>query len=347
MGVVAALLGVGCGGGLEPSLPVPRPAAPPRVRPPGEPLAFGQVDRNVLQTARQLAPLVEYLENRSGIALDLAYFTEPEAEIEGLIQGNLDFAWLSPVHYVQVRRRIPIVPLVRPVMENRSTYRSVLVVRRDDPAREVGDLKGRTLAFVRPDSTSGNLFPRAFLAARGLDPDRDFRAAPYSGSHSRSLAGVADGSLDAAFVEEGVMGRATPEGAALRVLAEVASIPHGPIVAHPSVSPERVEAIRDAFAAYATDPMIANLRFGLAKAARVQSFRETRDEDYADVARLSAETGSGPGSGSGGSIGGSGGAASGGTGGRAGNGSRGSTASGAATGTGSRAGTGRGTGDGS
>jgi len=41
-------------------------------------------------------------------------------------------------------------------------------------------LKERTFAFVDPASTSGHLFPRAFLKKNGIDPEKDFKSMVFA-----------------------------------------------------------------------------------------------------------------------------------------------------------------------
>ena len=88
-------------------------------------------------------------------------------------------------------------PLARTITNNRSTYKSILVVRRDDPAQTLEDLRGRVVAFTYSGSTSGHVFPRAFLRNQGIVPEALFAATPYAGSHLAALVGVAEGRYDA------------------------------------------------------------------------------------------------------------------------------------------------------
>lgn len=277
----------GCGPDLEPRPPpaVVAPApAPVDTRPVRR---FATVDRNVLRAARQVVPLTEYLERVSGVRLEMDFFEDYEAQIEAVVSGRAAFAWLSPTGYVRARGRVPVEPLVRAVQSDRSTYRSVLVVRRDDPAQVIEDLRGRRVAFVHADSTSGNVFPRAWLRAQGWVPEEFFSEAPFAGSHFRALYGVIQGEWDAAFVEDGTLltTRDQLPPSTYRELAEVATIPNGPVVAHLSVPAAEREAVRNALLALATEPRAEALRFGLHAEVKIQSFRPTRDEDYGDVRR--------------------------------------------------------------
>jgi len=49
---------------------------------------------------------------------------------------------------------------------------SAIVVRSDSPIRSIRELKGRTMAFGSPHSTSGNLIPRYLLWDNGVPIQR-------------------------------------------------------------------------------------------------------------------------------------------------------------------------------
>lgn len=277
----------GCGPGVVPREPplIDRALAR-RSHPPGPARRFACVDRNVLRASRRIVPLLEYLERRTGRRIEMAYFADHESQLEALLAGRADYAWISPTGYVLARQKLAITPLVRPIQDTRTTYRSVLVVREDHPAGGLEDLRGRHVLFVRPESTSGNVFPRSFLAERGMDPEKSFSQVEYSGSHYQSLFAVARGKADAAFVEDGSLETAERDlKVRFRVLETVARIPHGPIAVHPAVPAEEVEEIRGAFAAYDTDPLNTPLVHGLQKATGIQAFKASEDEDYEDVRR--------------------------------------------------------------
>ncbi|MEZ5923358.1 MAG: PhnD/SsuA/transferrin family substrate-binding protein [Hyphomicrobiaceae bacterium] len=79
-------------------------------------------------------------------------------------------------------------------------YRSMLVVRRDDPVVSVADLRGRRAVINSRDSQSGYSAFRAIVApfAGG---GRFFRSVAVSGGHRASLRAVAEGRADAATID--------------------------------------------------------------------------------------------------------------------------------------------------
>lgn len=264
---------------LPGELPAPTEKAPNRMH-------FACVDRNVLRAARRIVPLVEYLSKTTGIEIELEIFEDYETELEALLAGRVDLAWVSPTMYVRSRIALKVEPLVRDIRSGTSTYRSVLVVAKDSSVKALKDLEGARVGFVRETSTSGNVFPRAYLFQNSIEPETFFASTEFSGSHAKSLLGVRQGRYDAVFVEDGALDEAQrAHPGTFRILDTVATIPHGPIVAHPSVDPELQALVVQAFVGLGTNPEAIDLTRGLLQATGIQAFRRAEDPDYQDVRR--------------------------------------------------------------
>jgi len=246
---------------------------------------FGCVDRHVLRAARQMDPILEWLERESRTHFERAYFDRYEAQVQALRDGEIDYAWMSPTTYVRLRAQMDIQPLVRAVQDGRATYRSLLIVSTDSAIDGVDGLRGKRVAFTTEESTSGHHFPRAFLSAAGLNPEADFAGISFSGGHYNALYGVVNGQYDAAFVEDGILEttRNDLDPTKYRILTTVATIPHGPIVAHPRVPLDERERVSKTL----VEDMInqPELMAGLAREMKITGFVRASDQDYADVAR--------------------------------------------------------------
>ena len=115
----------------------------------------------------------------------------------------------------------------------RGTYRSEIVVRADDPAATVGDLRGRRFAYNGLTSQSG----WACFATQIEDPRRFFGELVHSGAHRASLLAVARSEADAACIDAvswRLAERCEPKAVAgLRVLARTAATPGLPFITAP------------------------------------------------------------------------------------------------------------------
>ncbi len=68
-----------------------------------------------------------------------------------------------------------------------TTYVGQLNVRADSGITIAGDLKGKVMCWVDPNSTSGYIIPRIMLEANGIDPDTDFAKTVEAGSHNNVI----------------------------------------------------------------------------------------------------------------------------------------------------------------
>jgi phosphonate transport system substrate-binding protein len=94
-----------------------------------------------------------------------------------------------------------IEPVVVPREKDGSTYYySVMVVRADSGIRTLADMKGHSLAWADPNSTSGYLIPSATLKAQGIDlaDGAYFSRTGFSGGHEQSVVAVLNRQYDAA-----------------------------------------------------------------------------------------------------------------------------------------------------
>lgn len=67
----------------------------------------------------------------------------------------------------------------------------------DSPIQSIEDLKGHTVAFADPGSSSGFFMPVDLLHSVGLERDVDYEAV-FTGGHDRSAIAVKEGQVDAA-----------------------------------------------------------------------------------------------------------------------------------------------------
>lgn len=145
-------------------------------------------------------------------------------------------------------------------------YCSVIVVRAEEPARRLRDLKGKRAAFNARDSQSGHSAFRATIAPlSGGHPY--FRDTVETGTHVAAMAAVVEGAADCAAIDCVCWSLAehcrADLAASLRVLAWTPSAPALPFITAAGRSDEDVQAIREALFEVMTDPETASTRRAL------------------------------------------------------------------------------------
>jgi len=164
-------------------------------------------------------------------------------------------------------------------------YRSFVVVRADDPAVALEDLRGRAVGYNGTDSQSGYNALRALvapLAVRG----RFFGPAFESGAHRRSLDFVRDGHADVAAIDcvsFALLRRYEPAAVeGLRVLARTDLSPGLPLITARATSGPDLERIRHALERAVFEPDLAEAR----EALLIAGFERLSRADYAATATM-------------------------------------------------------------
>ena len=154
-------------------------------------------DEAPTELARKFAPLGQYLEAKLGVKVEWTPVTDYAAAVEALVNKKVDLAWFGGFTFVQasVRSEGRVIPLVQ--REEDEKFRSVFITDAHSGITKLEDLKGKTLSFGSPSSTSGHLMPRSFLLAAKVNPDADLKRVSFSGAHDATVAAVASGKVDA------------------------------------------------------------------------------------------------------------------------------------------------------
>ncbi|WP_027546670.1 phosphonate ABC transporter substrate-binding protein [Bradyrhizobium sp. WSM2254] len=146
-------------------------------------------------------PFAAYLSNKLGVPVRILWGTDYAAVIEALRSGKIQFAFIGAANYALGHKVMGsmIVPVGIDQSQDGSTgYYSVIVVRKDSPYHSLEDLKGKVLAWVDPNSTSGYAVPNYFMNKQGINPATFFSKTPFSGSHELGVIGLINGTFDAA-----------------------------------------------------------------------------------------------------------------------------------------------------
>lgn len=159
-------------------------------------------------------------------------------------------------------------------------YCSVVVVREEDPAVSLGDLRGRRLAFNHPGSQSGEGALRHMLAPLA-EGKPFFSSVMETGSHRAALKSVAAGDADAAALDAMSYRLAQahePAARSVRVLLATPSTPGLPMITS-KANRERVPLLRQAVAT-----AIAAAPQDLRTALSLNGFAAFDADDYGVIA---------------------------------------------------------------
>jgi len=221
---------------------------------------------NASGTNDRYAPLADYLTRTIGVPVKLRVASDYAAVIEGQRAGNIQIAFYGPASFARaVMTGVKVDPMVNPQHETgASGYYSVIYTLASSPYKTIEDLKGKNLALVDPNSTSGNQAPRFFLKRAGFDVDKHFAKAVFAGSHENAVLALTQGTVDAAanlwnsetdsivtrMITKGMLKK--PDGTPMqksdfRVVFKSDFLPEGPYAVLASLPDDLKAKIRQAF----------------------------------------------------------------------------------------------------
>jgi ABC-type phosphate/phosphonate transport system substrate-binding protein len=194
---------------------------------------------------------------RHGLPFDYVLFSNYEAQVEALLDGQCDIAWNSPLAWVRAERLAQARGASVRALAMRDTdcdLTSVILVRADAPIVQIADLKGMLVAVGAIDSPQATLIPLDYLRRQGLAPGADFEVQRHDllgGKHGDHVGGELEatrallaGAADAACVIKGnytawLADGSIPDGAT-RVLAETPAYDHCNFTVGPTAPAELV-----------------------------------------------------------------------------------------------------------
>lgn len=229
----------------------------------------------------------ESADARNGLAKDLSEALGCEVEeiqasdynaiIEALRTGNADMAYMGSQALALGVERTDLEPIVMKAEEGdpeKAVYHSVLIANSDnDEINSFEDIKGKTMAFVDPDSTSGNLVPSAEIIRAFPDDDLNsdilhtngdfFEAVSFSGSHQAGLQAVIKGDVDVVPISDQILESEIAHGNAseddIKIIHESGSIPAEAMVVGEHVSEDTRNKLTEFLTSYDNEEYITDV----------------------------------------------------------------------------------------
>jgi phosphonate transport system substrate-binding protein len=121
----------------------------------------------------------------------------PAGDYAGVMQGfaarQLEMAGLGPLGYARIwlDTQGNIEPLVVALESDGSdSYVALMYVRADSGITSLDGMRGRSLAWADPNSTSGFLVPRSELREAGINVETYFSRTGFAGGHEQGVIAV-------------------------------------------------------------------------------------------------------------------------------------------------------------
>jgi len=221
-----------------------------------------------------------------GMPVRVTVASDYAEDIEALRNRTADIAFVHHGGYVLASREAKATIVAKNLWHGKSSFTSRIFVRRDAGIKTVEDLRGKTIAFVDPASSSGYIYPMVLLIKRGLVTNRDpksfFKEVVFSGAHDASMRALLNGHVDAIasfdLAREQYLKDAA-ERERLIFVAETEPIPEAGIAAREGLDPATFAKVRAALLQIRAPAHAALLK----RLYEIDGFDTAEDREYDPV----------------------------------------------------------------
>src|SRR5262245_1182778 len=102
-----------------------------------------------------------------GVPIRVTVASDYAAVVEALRNRTADLAFVHPAGYVLANREAKAMIVAKDQWHGNTSYTARIFVRTESGYRTLEDLRGKTIAFVDPSSTSGYVYPMVMLIEKG------------------------------------------------------------------------------------------------------------------------------------------------------------------------------------
>jgi phosphonate transport system substrate-binding protein len=196
-------------------------------------------------------PILAKLTQATKLQFELKILPTIPAFEQAIFAGDADFAFMNPYHEVVAKRVQGYIPLIH----DEKALEGILVVRKDNPIKELSELNGKKLAFPAPNAFAASLYMRAWLARQGIKITPD-----YVKTHSNVFRAIVLGDVVAGGAVNNTLLRELDSiQQQLRVFYRTPKFAPHPFSAHPRISLTVRTLVAESFIKLAADPKNAPL----------------------------------------------------------------------------------------
>jgi phosphonate transport system substrate-binding protein len=216
-------------------------AKKPRAR--ADDVTMGSVAMDIpVEMIKRMSALTNHLGLSTGLNVRFRPSPNLGSAVDDLGSGQTQIAYLTPVAYIEARRKYGVIPLVAPTTQGRPHFSLVIGVRAGSGIQVPADLKGKRFAFGDEKA----LLQRAAVESMGLKAS-DFSTFAYLKHYDNIAKAVLAGDFDGGILKDSVTDEFRSRG--LVVIGSTAPLPSYLFAVHPGM-PETVrDTLRDALLA--------------------------------------------------------------------------------------------------
>jgi len=223
-------------------------------------------------------PLKQYLEKAISRKIVLKIAQNYQEAIESIGTGQAHLAYLDPSAYCEARQLYRVIPVAKAILSGASTYRSVIVTRRDLKINKIIEVKRKKLALGNVRSSSSYLIPAVMFKEVGISM-KEFESVAYLEHEDRIALSVLSRRHEVGGLSEKVALKYIKDG--LKIIKTSEAIPQYSLCAYSGMSEELRNKIRQALLSIqpGKNPELINAM------KDINGFSAAEDRDF-DVVRV-------------------------------------------------------------
>ncbi|MEW6056618.1 MAG: phosphate/phosphite/phosphonate ABC transporter substrate-binding protein [Bdellovibrionota bacterium] len=139
--------------------------------------------------------LAALIREKTGLNLKTFVSTDIGGLVEAMRSGKVHLAFMPPFSFIQAERVAGAKVLLKAVRKGRAVNYSTIITAKGH--KSLQDLKGKSMAWIDPASTTGHIIPKNELMDMGIDPDTFFGKQVFAGGHDALVLSVVNKTVDA------------------------------------------------------------------------------------------------------------------------------------------------------
>jgi len=216
-------------------------AKPPKAQ--AAEVTMGSVAMDIpVEMIKRMSALTNHLALSTNLNVRFRPSPNMGSAVDDLGMGQTQIAYLTPVAYIEARRKFGVIPLVAPTTDGRPHFSLVIGVKAGAGISSPAELKGKRFAFGDEKA----LLQRAAVESMGLKSS-DFSTFAYLKHYDNIAKAVLAGDFDGGILKDSIADQFKSKG--LVVVGSTAPLPSYIFAVHPGMPVTVRNQLRDALLA--------------------------------------------------------------------------------------------------
>lgn len=250
---------------------------------------IGTIEQDAVKSITQLQPTADYLAEKLSDS-DMRYkgkvivVKTSKDMIESLRNQKIDIALDSPIIMQYVADKSDASPFLIRWKNGLPNYHSIFVVKNESAINSLEEIKGKTIIFEDPTSSSAYYLPKYHLIQLGFSFDKEQHDTNFvfSGDDDNTIAWLLDGRGDIAAlsnVDYAKLDDVTKRK--IKIIERAQDIPRNLVIHRGDLDPRLVEKISETLTSMGNDPLgskIMNDFQGTTKYVKIDDEEKIRNQ---------------------------------------------------------------------